>query len=135
MRKCKLKWQQIGVHLEGRRKTLQRTWGGNCGYKIGSLSWLQWWFCRCMCSYMLSLFSHVRLLCDPTDHSLPGASVHAIPQARILKWVAMLSSKRSSQPGTEPMKPSPASQGGFFPRATWEALIVICVSKFTTCTL
>ena len=44
-------------------------------------------------------------------------------------WSGLLcsSSKRSSQPGTEPMQLSPASQGGFFPRATWEALIVIYV--------
>ena len=33
------------------------------------------------------------------DHSLPGSSVHEILQARILKWVAMSSSRGSSQPG------------------------------------
>ena len=37
-------------------------------------------------------------LCDPMDHSLPGSSVHAILQARMLKWVAMPSSRRSFQP-------------------------------------
>ena len=31
-------------------------------------------------------------LCDPIDHSLPGSSVHGILQARMLCWVAMLSS-------------------------------------------
>ena len=36
-------------------------------------------------------------LCDPIDCSLPG-SVHGILQARILKWVAMPSSKGTSQP-------------------------------------
>ena len=35
-------------------------------------------------------------LCDPTDCSLPGSSVHGIIQARILEWVAMPSSKGSS---------------------------------------
>ena len=35
-------------------------------------------------------------LCDPMDFSLPGSSVHGIPQARILKWVAMPSSRVSS---------------------------------------
>ena len=34
---------------------------------------------------------------DPTDCSLPGSSVHGFPQARILEWVAMLSSRGSSQ--------------------------------------
>ena len=37
-------------------------------------------------------------LCDPMDCSLPGSSVHGILQARILEWVAMSSSKGSSQP-------------------------------------
>ena len=32
------------------------------------------------------------------DYSLPGSSVHRILQAGILEWVAMLSSRRSSQP-------------------------------------
>ena len=46
---------------------------------------------------MLSRFSHV-WLCNPMDCSLPGSSVHGILQARILKWVAMPSSKGSSRP-------------------------------------
>ena len=37
-------------------------------------------------------------LCDPMDCSLPGSFVHGILQARILKWVAMPSSRGSSQP-------------------------------------
>ena len=37
-------------------------------------------------------------LCDLMDRSLPGSSVHGILQARILEWVAMPSSKGSSQP-------------------------------------
>ena len=32
------------------------------------------------------------------DYSLPGYSVHGILQARILQWVAVPSSKGSSQP-------------------------------------
>ena len=32
------------------------------------------------------------------DYSLPGSSIHGIFQARILEWVAMPSSRRSSQP-------------------------------------
>ena len=34
-------------------------------------------------------------LCNPTDYSQPGSSVHGILQARILKWVAMPSSRGS----------------------------------------
>ena len=36
-------------------------------------------------------------LCDPMDCSLPGSSVHGIFQARILEWVAISFSRRSSQ--------------------------------------
>ena len=37
-------------------------------------------------------------LCDPMDYSRPGSSVHGIHQARILEWVAVPSSRGSSQP-------------------------------------
>ena len=37
-------------------------------------------------------------LCDPMDCGPPGSSVHGILQARILVWVAMPSSRESSQP-------------------------------------
>ena len=37
-------------------------------------------------------------LCDTMDYNLPGSSVHEIFQARILKWVAMPSSRGSSRP-------------------------------------
>ena len=37
-------------------------------------------------------------LCDPTDYSLPGFSVHGIFQARLLEWVAISFSRGSSQP-------------------------------------
>ena len=38
-------------------------------------------------------------LCDSLDSSPPGCSVHGISQARILDWVAISSSKESSQTG------------------------------------
>ena len=37
-------------------------------------------------------------LCDPMDCSPPGSSVHDISHARILEWVAISSTRRSSQP-------------------------------------
>ena len=37
-------------------------------------------------------------LCDHIDCSLPGFSIHGIFQARILEWVAISFSRRSSQP-------------------------------------
>ena len=61
------------------------------------------------CSSVQSL-SHVGL-CDPMDCSPPGSSVHGILQAKILEWVAMLSSRGSSNPGIEPRSPAfPALQ-------------------------
>ena len=39
----------------------------------------------------------VLTLCDLMDYSPTGSSVHGILQARILEWVAMLSSRGSSQ--------------------------------------
>ena len=36
-------------------------------------------------------------LCDPMDCSLPGSSLHGIPQIRILEWVAIPFSRGSSQ--------------------------------------
>ena len=37
-------------------------------------------------------------LCDPMDCSPPGSSVHGIFQARVLEWIAISSSRGSSQP-------------------------------------
>ena len=51
-------------------------------------------------------------LCNTMDCSLPGSSVHGIIQARILEWVAMPSSKQSSQPRDQTQVSHIA--GGFF---------------------
>ena len=37
-------------------------------------------------------------VCDPTDCSLPGSSIHGIFQARVLEWVAISFSRGSSWP-------------------------------------
>ena len=49
----------------------------------------------CMCAKSLQLYP---TLCDPIDYSPLGSSVHGIPQARILEWVAISFSSRSSGP-------------------------------------
>ena len=51
-------------------------------------------------------------LCNSMDCSTPGSSVHGILQARILEWVAMPSSSRSSQPRARTQVSRIA--GGFF---------------------
>ena len=53
-------------------------------------------------------------LCDPLDCKLPGSSVHGILQARILEWIAMPSSRGSSQPRN---LMSPALAAEFFTTA------------------
>ena len=64
-------------------------------------------------------------LYDPMDGSLPGSSVRWIFQARVLEWVAIPSSRGSSDPGTETASlMSPSSSGRFFTTvASQEALI------------
>ena len=56
---------------------------------------------------MLCLVAQLCLtLCDPTDCSPPGSSVHGVLQARILEWVAMSSSGDLSNPGIKPRSPT-----------------------------
>ena len=55
-----------------------------------------------MCMGAKSLQSYPTLF-DPMDCSPSGSSVHGILQARILAWVALPSSRGSSDPGIEPV--------------------------------
>ena len=48
--------------------------------------------CVCVCA------QSCLTLCNPMDYSPPGSSVHGIFQARILEWVAISFSRRSSLP-------------------------------------
>ena len=50
-----------------------------------------------VCVHSRSLWSYLTF-CYPMDCNLPGSSVRGILQARILEWVAMPSSRGSSQP-------------------------------------
>ena len=58
-------------------------------------------------------------LCDPMDWSPPGSSVHEISQARILKWVAIFSSRGSSRPRDRTCVSCTASRF-FYHWTTWE---------------
>ena len=70
-------------------------------------------------------------LCDPMDCSLPGSSLHGIPQAKY--WSRLLCPPPGDlpDPGIEPVSlMSPALAGGFFTTSiTWE-----CVYVFVLCT-
>ena len=52
---------------------------------------MAWYACMCG-KLLLSCLT----LCDAMGHGPPGSSVHGILQARILEWVAVSSSRRSS---------------------------------------
>ena len=54
--------------------------------------------CVCVCARVRSVTQSCETLCDTTDNSLPGSSVHGIFPARIVEWVAISSSRGSSQP-------------------------------------
>ena len=62
------------------------------------------------------------------QRSLAGSYIHRIFQARIQEWVAIFSSRRSSQPGIKPTSPaSPALAGGFF---TTEPSGIVCRQQY-----
>ena len=64
-----------------------------CATDFQSINWPYTYISACM----LSHFSYV-WLCYPMECDPPGSSVHRILQARIWEWVAISSSKGSSQP-------------------------------------
>ena len=71
-------------------------------------------------------------LCDPMDCSLQGSSIHGIFQARILKWVAISSSRGSSWPrGRTPVSRSAGRR--FTAWATGEAPSVQFSSVAQSC--
>ena len=58
-----------------------------------------WVYLGCCCGENESEVAQSCLtLCDSTDCSPPGSSIHGILQARILEWVAISFSRGSSQP-------------------------------------
>ena len=62
---------------------------------------------------MLSCLSPVEL-CDLTDCSLPGSSVHGILQAKILEWVASLPPGGLPNPEIELMSSASSALAGRF---------------------
>ena len=65
----------------------------NYNYRLGNIL---------MCECMLSRLQWCPTLRDPMNCSPQGSSVPGILQARILKWVAMPSSRGSSDPEIKP---------------------------------
>ena len=67
--------------------------------------------CVCVCVCVLAAQSGLTVR-DPMDRSPPGSSVHGVPQPRIVEWVAMPFSRRSSQ--LRDRTPITCSTGRFF---------------------
>ena len=66
-------------------------------------------------------------LCHPMDYSPPGPSVHGISQIRILEWVAISSSRGSSQPRDQTCAfrvscESPGLQVDYLQLSPWKAM-------------
>ena len=71
-------------------------------------------------------------LCDPMEDSPPGSSVHRLPQARILEWGAIPSSRGPSRLRVEPG--SPAVQADSLPSehqgSPQNSILFQCVFKY-----
>jgi len=72
-----------------------------CIYMVGSLCCTFETITTLLTSYAMLWAKSLQAwltLCDPMVYSPPGSTVHGILQARILEWVAVLSSRGSSRP-------------------------------------
>ena len=90
---------------------------------------ISWHLLVCACSVAQSCL----ILCDPMDYSLPGSSVRGILQARTLEWVAMTSSRGSSQPGDQTCI-SCIDRQILYHWATWEAPFTHIILEMTNMT-
>ena len=108
-----------GTERTGRRPTQNpaflTTSSARCVSQRQNPEWFRFWIStgdsllphkRPLCVCVLSRFSHVQLFVTPMDCSPPGSPVPGILQARTLDWVAIPSSRGSSDPGIKPMSPA-----------------------------
>ena len=75
-------------------------------------SFTNWLFINLLCNLsaiffrLLNCFKSCLTIFDPMHCNSQGSSDHGVFQARILKWVAISSSRGSSDPGIEPPPPT-----------------------------
>ena len=83
--------------------------------------------CVCISSCSVLFETH----CDPMNCSPPGSFVHGIFQARIVGWVAITYSKRSSQPRDQTHVSCTSCNGRWilYCCTTWESPILIYHSE------
>ena len=72
---------------------------GSSSFSILSfcLSYCSWGFQSKNADIDIEVAQLCPTFCNPMDSSLPGSSIHGIFQARVLEWVAISFSRRSSQ--------------------------------------
>ena len=80
-------------------------WAQLCGSLNFGIAFLWDWnenlpfqSCGHWCEWVSEVTQLCLTLCDPMDCSLPCSSIHETSQARILEWVAISFSRRSSRP-------------------------------------
>ena len=81
--------QSTGVSLVGNKKTSQNHPLKMDNHKLKPTSYLD---------IDIEVTQLCPTLCNPMNCSLPGSSVHGTFQARVLEWVAISFSRRSSRP-------------------------------------
>ena len=96
----------IGILVEENEKVLEMD-DGDGG------TWCACAYATELCSLKKVFVAHCVWLCNPTDYSPPGSSVHGISQARILDWLPFPSRGDLPEPGIK--SPSPALQSDSFP--------------------
>ena len=84
-------YREVKYKLLSLLKTIKWNWWGGRGEEVFN-------FLLYMSELMFYSSKSCPIPCDPMDCSLPGSSVPGILQGRILEWVAMPSSRGSSQP-------------------------------------
>ena len=94
-------------HLLSTQPSGEKRRAGVCVQPYG-----QWFSQSCPHKTEVLVAQSCPTLCEPKDCSPPSSSVHGILQARILEWVAMPSSRGSSQ--SRDQITSPALERGFF---------------------
>ena len=83
--------------------------------------------CVCVCACMRACAQSCLTLCDPMDCSSPPvSSVHGLLQARILEWISISSSRRSSRLRDRTLVSCISCIGRriLYHGATWEALFM-----------
>ena len=121
-----LRWQGLRVRDS---LTAQWRWVGT-GIQIPEHFHVRVCVCVCVCSVIQSCLT----LCNPMHCISPVSSVHEIFQAKILEWVAISSSRGSSQPRAWTWVSCVFLIGRqiLYPCATWETHLHVRISHYST---